>query len=74
MNAGTPDAPQYLAYLLRLWRVTTQNGARWRASLENVQTRQVQGFGTLQALFDFLTYETQIFPADLTQEAEDPYP
>jgi hypothetical protein len=60
-----------MAYLLKLWRVTTREGAHWRASLENVQTRQVQGFGTLQALFDFLTDATAQAPPEISQEIED---
>jgi hypothetical protein len=63
----TKEEPDYLSYLLRLWRVNgdviphrrdakSQNMAKtvWRASLESTRTRQRRGFANLDALFDFL--------------------
>lgn len=47
----------YVAYLLRLWRVNANGRWVWRASLEHPQTRTRQGFGDLGELFEFL--ETQ---------------
>jgi hypothetical protein len=44
----------YHAYLLRLWRVGSQQGQGWRASLEDPHTRKVLGFNSLEALFAFL--------------------
>jgi hypothetical protein len=57
--------PEYLAYLLRLWR---ENGnertygvetAVWRASLQRPQTGERQGFASLDDLFAFLEKETK---------------
>lgn len=55
----------YLSYLLRLWRVNgdedqskTYNPV-WRASLQDPQTGAVQGFASLDKLFDFLLEQTR---------------
>jgi hypothetical protein len=63
----TKEKPDYLSYLLRLWRVNgdaithhrdaeSQNMGKavWRASLESTRTGQRRGFANLGALFDFL--------------------
>ena len=42
----------YFAYLLRCWR--TGPSRRWRASLEDPRTGELQGFGSLEALIRFL--------------------
>ncbi len=56
-----PERPDYLAYLLRLWRVN-DNGesqqAVWRASVENPHTGERRGFASLDALLSFLRTET----------------
>jgi hypothetical protein len=44
---------EYRAYLLRLWRVE-DDGRRWRARLENVETGEGQGFASLDKLIEFL--------------------
>ena len=51
----------YLAYLLRLWRVSggkeAQSGDQepvWRATLESAQTRERLGFDSLDALCRYL--------------------
>ena len=55
---------RYLAYLLRVWRVTGDDGAPvWRASLEDVQTGTRQGFGSLEQLLAFLLEETAVVTA-----------
>lgn len=46
------------AYLLRLWRARTKNKDVWRASLEDVSTRQKVGFASLDELFSFLRDHT----------------
>ena len=46
-------ADEYRAYLLRLWRVE-DDGSRWRARLENVDTGEQQGFASLEKLIEFL--------------------
>jgi hypothetical protein len=43
----------YRAYLLRLWRADN-DGRHWRARLENVETGEAQGFGSLAKLIEFL--------------------
>jgi len=54
----------YLAYLLRMWHVTDNNGApAWRASLEDVHTGARQGFASLDQLLAFLLAETAPVPS-----------
>ncbi|MFN8492564.1 MAG: hypothetical protein U0350_33495 [Caldilineaceae bacterium] len=50
----------YLSYLLRLWREEHAGEFVWRASLESVQTRERQGFASLQELFVFLTQQVDV--------------
>ncbi len=45
---------RYLAYVLRLWRVDGETPA-WRASLVDARTGERYGFGSLAALFQFIT-------------------
>jgi hypothetical protein len=47
------EADEYRAYLLRLWRVT-DDGAHWRARLENIENGEAQGFASLAKLIEFL--------------------
>jgi hypothetical protein len=57
--------PEYLSYLLRLWRENDSEGAHgvetsvWRASLERPQAGERQGFASLEDLFAFLKKETE---------------
>ena len=44
----------YRSYVLRLWRSSTEEGALWRASLEDVQTGERVGFASLEALMEYL--------------------
>lgn len=48
----------YVSYLLRLWQTTSRNKGVWRASLENSQTGERQGFANLDTLSAFLRQET----------------
>ena len=43
---------EYFSYLLRMWR--TGEHSVWRASLEDPQTGERVGFGSLEALWAFL--------------------
>jgi hypothetical protein len=52
------ERPEYLSYLLRLWRVSGEDKAVWRASLESPHTGERRGFGDLAGLFTFLEKET----------------
>ena len=55
----TQSPPRYLAYLLRLWQAGNAQHPVWRASLESAQTRELQGFASLDALIDFLRDTTE---------------
>ena len=48
------EQPGYLSYLLRLWRVSDGEQPTWRASLKSSHTGEQMGFGSLEALFEFL--------------------
>ncbi len=50
---------RYVAYLLRLWQVTSGGGRVWRASLQDVQTGERQGFASVAQLIAFLEAQTQ---------------
>lgn len=45
----------YMAFLLRLWRVDTECGCVWRASLEDPRSGRRQGFVDLDALHFYLS-------------------
>ncbi|MCB9149030.1 MAG: hypothetical protein H6641_09740 [Caldilineaceae bacterium] len=48
----------YHAYLLRIWREQHNEKIIWRASLEEAQSGQMHGFGSLRELFAFLETQT----------------
>jgi len=48
---------EYFSYLLRMWR--TGEHSAWRASLEDPQTGERLGFGSLEKLLAFLRKETE---------------
>jgi len=60
----TKAQPDYLSYLLRLWRVSEVGGAQsageahWRASLESPHSGERVGFAGLEELFGFLLRQT----------------
>jgi hypothetical protein len=58
---NTARQPDYLAYLLRLWRMEGSADA-WRGSVESPQTGERLGFGSLDELFDFLREQTGKMP------------
>lgn len=49
---------RYHSFLLRIWREAAQPDM-WRASLQEVKTDKVIGFGTLQELLAFLEWLVQ---------------
>ena len=55
----TREQPDYLSYLLRLWRVGEEE-ATWRASLESSHTGERKGFASLDDLFGFLREQTGV--------------
>jgi hypothetical protein len=54
----TIEQQQYLAYMLRLWQVSSDGEPIWRASLESPHTGERHGFANLEALFAFLEKQT----------------
>jgi hypothetical protein len=52
------DEQGYLAYLLRLWQITSDGNLVWRASVESPHSGERRGFADLQALFAFLEEKT----------------
>ena len=71
------EQSDYLSYLLRLWRVNEEGNSHggaeqvvWRASLENLHTRQRQGFASLDELFDFLREQIRMASECATGGAE----
>ena len=59
---GGAEARDYVAYLLRLWRETSGEASRWRASLQDPHSGERIGFGSLEELFDSLLRETGSLP------------
>ena len=59
---------RYRAYLLRVWQVLGDDEVpAWRASLEDVQTGERHGFGSLEQLLAFLLEETAAVPSPLVR-------
>jgi len=55
VRASVSDEPQdYVAYLVRLWKVGNGDETTWRVSVENPHTGERHGLASLEALFDFL--------------------
>ena len=63
------EPPEYLSYLLRVWRVSGEEET-WRASLESPLTHEFRGFGSLDELFDFLRRRTSSQPDIEREESE----
>jgi len=61
------EQPDYLSYLLRLWRVRGEEKAVWRASLKSVHTGELKGFASLEVLFAFLREQTGV-SSDLSED------
>jgi hypothetical protein len=54
----TSEQPDYLSYLLRLWREDGEEPTNWRASLESALTGKRHVFPCLMELFAFLQRQT----------------
>lgn len=54
---GTEE-PDYLAYLVRMWRVCSEEKVQWRISVESPHTGERQSFVGLETLFAFFRKET----------------
>jgi hypothetical protein len=57
------EQPDYLSYLLRLWRVSDGEGPTWRALLKSSHTGEEVGFGSLEKLFAFIREQAGLPPA-----------
>ncbi len=65
------DEPgDYLAYMLRLWRVHSQSHIVWRASLESAHTGERVMFADLDALLAFIGDKTR--PPIVEEPPQDP--
>ncbi len=58
MPKDSVEQPDYLSYLLRLWRQGNAERPMWRASLKGVHDGQQVGFANLEDLFHFLRSRT----------------
>ncbi len=56
-NAMDYEARRAISYVLRLWRVTDEGGAFWRALLEDPRSNGRRGFASPEALFTYLREE-----------------
>jgi hypothetical protein len=54
----TTEQQHYLAYMLRLWQVSSDREPIWRTSLESPHTGERHGFANLETLFAFLEEQT----------------
>ncbi len=52
------EQQHYLAYMLRLWQVSSDGEPIWRASLESPHSGERHGFANLEMLFAFLEEQT----------------
>lgn len=61
-NGHTPaksvEEPDYLSYLMRLWRVRDGAKTTWRASLQNALSGETHNFASLDRLCTFLREQT----------------
>ena len=63
-----PVQPDYRSYLLRLWRVSDDERPAWRAVLKSSRTGEEVGFGSLDALFQYLRSEASLEPRENEQQ------
>lgn len=54
--------PDYLSYLLRMWRAQEEGREVWRASLQHVETGERASFRSLEELFAYLRQQTGVVP------------
>jgi hypothetical protein len=52
------NPPRYYSYLLRVWLAGDSDQPHWRASLEDTHTGERRGFGSLEALCEYLHRRT----------------
>jgi hypothetical protein len=61
-TVNTVVQSEYVAYLLRLWRVKTGGEETWRASLEDPHTGERLGFAGFEEMLSFLQKQTNQGP------------
>ena len=61
----TTGQQRYLAYMLRLWQVSSDRDPIWRASVESPHSGERRGFANLERLFAFLEAKCQEQPEDI---------
>lgn len=61
----------YQSYLLRMWKEGEPNG--WRASLENVTTRECHNFASMTNLLSFLYNQVGQAMVEFEDQAYAPY-
>ena len=54
----TPE-PDYHSFLLRMWLVRDGVEVQWRASLEEVQSGEIQGFSNVREMLAYLAGLTE---------------
>ncbi len=54
------EQPEYISYLLRMWRASNKGKVAWRASLENPHSGERLGFASLDKLFAFLRQQANV--------------
>lgn len=69
----TEEWPQYIAYLVRLWRASGSQSPVWRASVEDPHSGARRGFADLASLFAFLAEQTG-FDSSEAEEVRSPAP
>ena len=60
----------YVSYLLRLWQVRNEGAMVWHASLESPETHRQQGFGSLEALYQFLCDQVSLSAGESEGDGE----
>ena len=56
----TEEWPQYIAYLVRLWRASGSQSPVWRVSVEDPHSGARRGFADLASLFTFLAEQIDV--------------
>lgn len=56
------EQPEYLSYLLRLWRTGDDERPAWRAGLKSSHGGEEVGFGSLDELLEYLRSEAGLDP------------
>lgn len=66
----SPNKPGYLSFLLRMWSIETDSESIWRASLQDVESGEVQQFGSLNMMIKHLEQMSQTKEGETPDEGE----